>query len=101
MDLQRRKIILVQEVLRLQNEEIISRPENLLKTKKSELFGKKLTPMSIDQFNHEIDQAMTDSENERITSAVDLRGKVKKMGLTVYRTQFAEDKPEDIFLYIY
>lgn len=78
MDLQRRKIILVQEVLRLQNEEIISGLENLLKTKKSELFEKKLTSMSIDQFNHEIDQAMLDSENGRVTSATDLKEKVKK-----------------------
>ena len=78
MDLQSRKITLVQEVLRLQNEEIISGLENLLKKKKSELFEKKLTPMSIEQFNHEIDQSMSDSENGRITSVIDLKEKVKK-----------------------
>jgi len=78
MDLQSRKIILVQEVLRLQNEEIISGLENLLKRKKSELFEKKLTPMSIEQFNLEIDQSMSDSENGRISSATDLKKKAKK-----------------------
>lgn len=78
MDLQSRKITLVQEVLRLQNEEIISGLENLLRKKKSELFEKKLTPMSIEQFNHEIDQSLSDSENGRITSAIELKKKAKK-----------------------
>lgn len=78
MDLQSRKITLVQEVLRLQNEEIITGLENLLRKKKSELFEKKLTPMSIEQFNHEIDQSLSDSENGRITSAIELKKKAKK-----------------------
>lgn len=78
MDLQSRKITLVQEVLRLQNEEIISGLEKMLKKKKSELFEKKLTPMSIEQFNYEIDQSMSDSENGRVISAMDLKEKVKK-----------------------
>jgi len=78
MDLKNRKITFVQEFLRLQNEEIISGLENLLKMKKSELFEKKLTPMSLEQFNSEIDQALFDSENGRITSALDLKKKAQK-----------------------
>jgi len=78
MDLQNRKITFVQEFLRLQNEEIISGLENLLKKKKSELFEKKLKPMSMEQFNSEIDQALSDSENGRITSALDLKKKTQK-----------------------
>jgi hypothetical protein len=78
MDLERRKITFVQEFLRLQNEEIIGGLENLLRKKKIELLEKKLSPMSIEQFNHEIDQSLSDSENERIVSATDLKEKVKK-----------------------
>jgi len=78
MDLERRKITFVQEFLRLQNEEIISGLENLLRMKKIELLEKKLSPMSIEQFNHEIDQSLSDSENERVVSATDLKEKVKK-----------------------
>ena len=78
MDLERRKITFVQEFLRLQNEEIIYGLENLLRKKKTELMEKKLTPMSIEQFNHNIDQSMSDSENGRVTSAMDLKVKVKK-----------------------
>jgi len=73
MDLQTRKISFVQEFLRLQNEEIISGLENLLKQKKIELFESNLEPMSLEQFNTEIDQAMDDSKNGNIIKAVDLK----------------------------
>ncbi|MBK8806768.1 MAG: hypothetical protein IPO21_09030 [Bacteroidales bacterium] len=75
MNLQTRKINFVQEFLRLQNEEIISGLENLLKAKKIEQYEKKLIPMSSDQFNQEIDQALLDSEEDRITSAKDIKKK--------------------------
>jgi Mn-dependent DtxR family transcriptional regulator len=78
MDLQTRKITFVQEFLRLQNEEIISGLEHLLREKKAEQINKSLTPMSIDQFNSEIDQSMKDSVEGRLTSAKDLKKKTRK-----------------------
>lgn len=78
MDLQTRKITFVQEFLRLQNEEIISGLEHLLREKKAEQIDKTLTPMSIDQFNFEIDQSMKDSVDGRLTSAKDLKKKTRK-----------------------
>ncbi len=75
MDLQTRKITFVQEFLRLQNEEIISGLENFLRNKKAEQFEKTLEPMSIEQFNLEIDQSMKDSDEGRIISAMDLKEK--------------------------
>jgi len=78
MDLETRKITFVQEFLRLQNEEIISGLEKLLRKKKMDLFEKKLTPMSVEQFNKEIDQAMDDSENGRVISAKELKKKMRK-----------------------
>lgn len=77
MDLQTRKITFVQEFLRLQNEEIISGLEHLLREKKAEQIDKSLTPMSIDQFNSEIDQSMKDSVDGRLTSAKDLKKKTR------------------------
>ena len=77
MDLEARKIIFVQEFLRLQNEEIISGLEKLLRKQKKDLFEKKLTPMSLEQFNREIDQALSDSEMGRITPAEELKNKVQ------------------------
>jgi len=77
MDLQTRKITFVQEFLRLQNEEIISGLEHLLREKKAEQIDKSLIPMSIDQFNFEIDQSMKDSVDGRLTSAKDLKKKIR------------------------
>ncbi|NOU47712.1 MAG: hypothetical protein HOO86_11715 [Bacteroidales bacterium] len=78
MDLQTRKISFIQEFLRLQNEEIISSLEKLLKIRKSELFAKSNIPMDLDQFNNEIDSSLEDSENDDVIKATDLKLKFKK-----------------------
>lgn len=78
MDLETRKISFVQEFLRLQNEEIVSGLEKLLRKKKAELIEKNLKPMSLDQYNAEIDQAMEDSKKGRMIKASDLKEKIQK-----------------------
>ena len=78
MDIQTRKITFVQEFSRLQNEEIISGLESFLRKKKTEQFEKELKPMSLEQFNYEIDQALEDSKNGKIIKATDLGEKIKK-----------------------
>ncbi len=78
MDLEARKISFVQEFLRLQNEEIVSGLEKLLRKRKAELVEKTLKPMSMEQYNAEIDQAMEDSKNGRMTKAADLKVKYQK-----------------------
>lgn len=78
MDLEARKITFVQEFLRLQNEEIVSGLENLLRKRKTELIEKNFKPMAIEQYNTEIDQAMEDSKNGRMIKATDLKAKIQK-----------------------
>ncbi|HUH75101.1 MAG TPA: hypothetical protein VLZ75_11945 [Chitinophagales bacterium] len=78
MDLETRKISFVQEFLRLQNEEIVSELEQLLRKSKTELIEKEFLPMSMEQYNTEIDQAMEDSKNGRMIKASDLKSKVQK-----------------------
>lgn len=78
MDLETRKIAFVQEFLRLQNEEIVSGLENLLRKRKAELLEKNQKPMSLSQYNAEIDQAMEDSKNGRMIKAEDLKAKIQK-----------------------
>jgi hypothetical protein len=78
MDLQSRKITFVQEFLRIQDEEIVSELEKLLRKEKTELYEKTLIPMSIEQFNNEIDQSLSDSQQEKIVSAQDLKNKAQK-----------------------
>lgn len=78
MDLQARKIHFVQEFLRLQDEETISGLEKMLQKRKMELLEENLKPMSLEQFNNEIDQALEDSKNGRVIKAVDLKAKIQK-----------------------
>ena len=78
MDLEARKISFVQEFLRLQSEDIISGLEKLLRKKKIEMIDKSFRPMSMQQFNDGIDQALDDSENGRIIKATDLKSKTQK-----------------------
>ena len=78
MNLESRKISFVQEFLKLQNEEIISGLENLLFKKKSELMEEEIIPMTIEQFEKEIDLAMEDSKNDRMIKASDLKAKIEQ-----------------------
>jgi len=78
MDLETRKIAFVQEFLSLQNEEIVSGLENLLRKRKAELLEENQKPMSLSQYNAEIDQAMEDSKNGRMIKAEDLKAKIQK-----------------------
>lgn len=78
MNLEARKLSFIQEFLRLQNEEIVSGLENLLRKRKIELIENDFKPMSIEQFNSEIDQSLDDSKNERLIKASDLKAKIQK-----------------------
>lgn len=78
MDFETRKISFVQEFLRLQNEEIVSGLEKLLRQRKVELVERNLKPMTMEQYKNEIDKAMEDSKNGRMIKASDLKEKIKK-----------------------
>lgn len=64
------------EFLGLKNEDIISGSENMLKKRKTEIYEEELKPMSLDKLNKEIDQAMEDSENDRVIKATELKAGV-------------------------
>ena len=78
MDLEARKITFVQEFLRLQNEDIVSGLEKLLRKRKAELIEQNLNPMTTEEYHAEIDQAMEDSKNGRMIKATDLKAKIQK-----------------------
>jgi hypothetical protein len=73
MDLQTRKLSLIQAFLSIQNEELISKIEKMLK-----ISNDNLTPMNLYEFNNRIDQSMEDSKNARITKASDLLKEMKE-----------------------
>lgn len=74
MNLQSRKIAFVKEFLRIEDETVIAGLEELLREHISS--DEDSSPMSIDQFNQEIDRAMEDSKNDRVIKAVDLKKKI-------------------------
>jgi len=78
MDLQARKIEIVQEFLKIQREDIIIRLEKLLKKEKLKIDSEQLNPFPIDEFNERIDKSMDDSLNGRLTENKDLLAEVKK-----------------------
>ena len=80
MNLEARKISLIQEFLSIDNEDIISALENFLKKNKTYFFEQNLQPMSVQQLNQEIDKALDDELNNRIISAKDLKQKIQKWG---------------------
>jgi len=75
MNLETRKLSFIQEFLRIQNEEIVIGLEKLLKQQKSEQYENELKPMDMKQYNDEIDQALNDSENDRVIKATELKEK--------------------------
>ena len=78
MDIQTRKLAFIQEFLRIQNEEIISGLEKMMKNRKAELYEQDMKPMSIEQLNKDISLSLDDSINDSVISAKDLKEKIKK-----------------------
>jgi hypothetical protein len=80
MDLQTRKISFVQEFLTIENEEIISSLESLLKKEKKANKNKEFSPMTMEEFQNRIDRSMGDSEDGRLKSSKDLLKEIRKWG---------------------
>lgn len=75
-DIQTRKIEFVQEFLKLNDEKIISRFEQLIRKEKKAIEDFK--PMSQRELNRRIDASMKDSENGRLIETDDLLEVIKE-----------------------
>jgi len=78
MDLQSRKIEFIQEFLKLQSEETISRLEKVLRKDKKETLKKDIQPMTVEQFNKRIDKSMQDSKDGKLMESNDLIAEIEK-----------------------
>jgi hypothetical protein len=76
MDIQTKKLHFVQEFLRLKDESLIDKLNNLLKTERKKKVEKELKPFSKKEFNEMIDNAELDSKNGRLTSARELKNEI-------------------------
>ena len=75
MDLQSRKIEFVQEFLKIQSEEVISRLEKVLRKEKKAMDDRISEPMTQDELNKRIDQSESDFLNNRFKSSSELLAK--------------------------
>ena len=78
MDLQAKKIYLIQEFLRINSEDLINKLDKFLHIEKSKIYEQELKPMSMDSFNAMIDQAEDDAANGRVIEAKNLRKDIEK-----------------------
>jgi len=76
MDIQTKKLHFVQEFLRIKDESLIDKLNNLLKTERKKKIEKELKPLSKKEFNDMIDSAESDSKNGRLTSARELKNEI-------------------------
>ena len=76
MDIQTRKLNFIQEFLRLQNEEIITKFEKMLRIEKKKSYEAELSPMSVDEFNNMIDSAEEDVREGRVIPVSKLKDEV-------------------------
>ncbi|SDK66026.1 hypothetical protein SAMN04488034_10113 [Salinimicrobium catena] len=72
MDLQKRKIEFVQEFLKLQSEEVITRLEELLRKETNSLVQENSKPMTKEELNERIDISEADFQNNRFKRSSDL-----------------------------
>jgi len=67
-----RKLRFVQEFLRLTDEEIIGKLEQLLGSERRKKINIEVNPLTMDEFNERIDQSEDDFKNGRFTETHDI-----------------------------
>ncbi len=77
MDIQARKLNLIEEFIRITDEGIIEKLEFLVRTEKKKQFERELKPMSLNEFHEIIDQARDDKANGRVVSHDVLKKRIK------------------------
>ena len=75
MNIEARKIEFVQEFLKLQSEDTISRLEKILKKEKNNSAKQIFEPMTEEELNKRIDQSESDFRNNRYKSSSELLAK--------------------------
>ncbi len=77
MNLENRKLTLIEEIISIQNEELISIYESLLR-KIMQLKNNEIKPMTIEELNKRIDKSLKDSKAGRFITNDDLISEIEK-----------------------
>jgi hypothetical protein len=83
MNIQTRKLVLIEEFLRISDESLISKLESVIIQEKNKSQKKELSPMSLNDFHTMIDQAKQDSDAGRVITHQELIKKIKTWKYTV------------------
>ena len=76
MDLQAKKLHFVQEFLRLRDERLVDRLNNVLRSERKKKFERELKPFTEKEFNELIDNAESDARNGKVTTARELKNEI-------------------------
>jgi len=76
MDIQARKLHLIQEVLRVADEELIAKLEKLLRIERKKRLDKELAPMTLKEFNEIVDNSEDDFKNGKVIEAHNLLNQI-------------------------
>ena len=76
MNIESRKLILIEEFLRISDETLISKLESFIRQEKKKSNDKELNPMSLNEFHEMIDKAIQDSDAGRVITHEELKKKV-------------------------
>ena len=75
MNIEARKIEFIQEFLKVQSEDVISRFEKLLRKENNISDEKRFQPMTMEELNKRIDQSESDFKNNRFKTSSELLAK--------------------------
>ncbi len=77
MNIQTRKLNIIEAVLSINDKGVIEKIESLLKIEKTNQNDSEFNPMSIKEFHELIDRARQDKANGRVISHHDLKNRIK------------------------
>lgn len=77
MNIQARKLGLIEEFLHINDESLILKLESVIRQEKKLMHDRNLKPMTVNDFHEMIDQAKRDSDAGRVISHQELKKKVK------------------------
>jgi hypothetical protein len=78
MNIEMRKLIFIQEFVKLQNEEVLICLENFLNKYKSSLSENDTSSMNLEKFKSEIEQSIADAKSGNVFKAKDLKLKIQQ-----------------------
>lgn len=76
MDIQEKKLKLIEEFLRISDEQVLDKLEAIIRMEDQKTYSEDVKPMSLNELHEMIDEAKFDYQNGRVTPHEDLKKEV-------------------------